>query len=224
MKICTKCGKKKRSDKFRKGHGMCLSCLSFIERERHRKYNEEHREEIDNERRIRLEKRKELQEIKKPIRIKRLKLYQKIYRENNKDKIKEYQIKYRKEHIERLRRMQMEYQRKKLKENVEFRIAYSLRLRIRLALHGKGKSARSWDLIGCNINELKSHLEKQFKPGMSWDNWGIHGWHIDHIIPCKSFDLTKPEEQKKCFHYTNMQPLWAKENLSKGFKIIREAS
>jgi len=59
---------------------------------------------------------------------------------------------------------------------------------------------------------------KQFKPGMTWDNYGYYGWHIDHKVPCSNFDLSKPEEQYKCFHYTNLQPLWAEENLIKGGK------
>lgn len=71
-------------------------------------------------------------------------------------------------------------------------------------------------LVGCSVTDLKKHLEKQFQPGMSWDNWGNDGWHIDHIRPCSSFDLTDPAEQVKCFHYTNMQPLWATDNLKKG--------
>ena len=54
---------------------------------------------------------------------------------------------------------------------------------------------------------------------MTWENHGRYGWHIDHIMPCSSFDLTDPEQQKKCFHYTNLQPLWAHENMSKGAKI-----
>ena len=54
---------------------------------------------------------------------------------------------------------------------------------------------------------------------MTWKNWGVKGWHLDHIIPCASFDLSLPEEQKKCFHYTNLQPLWAEDNLSKGSKL-----
>ena len=72
--------------------------------------------------------------------------------------------------------------------------------------------------MGCSIEELKIHLEKQFRDGMSWNNYGMYGWHIDHIKPCSAFDLTDLEQQKICFHYSNLQPLWAKENLSKGKK------
>lgn len=72
------------------------------------------------------------------------------------------------------------------------------------------------ELIGCSPDELKKHLENQFQPGMTWDNHGLYGWHIDHIRPCASFDLTDPEQQKQCSHYTNLQPLWAQDNLDKG--------
>ena len=67
--------------------------------------------------------------------------------------------------------------------------------------------------MGCTIDELIAHIEKQFKPGMNWSNHGK--WHIDHIRPCSSFELTDIEEQKKCFHFSNLQPLWAEENLKK---------
>lgn len=72
--------------------------------------------------------------------------------------------------------------------------------------------------LGCTIEELKAHLESLFKPGMTWDNWGHTGdvWHLDHIIPLASFDLTDPEQVKLACHYTNLQPLWATENLQKG--------
>lgn len=70
--------------------------------------------------------------------------------------------------------------------------------------------------MGADIETVKKHLESLFQNGMTWDNHGFDGWHIDHIVPCAAFDLTDPEEQKKCFHYTNLQPLWAKDNLSKG--------
>ena len=71
---------------------------------------------------------------------------------------------------------------------------------------------------GCSPIFLISYLESKFTEGMTWDNHGE--WHIDHIIPCCSFNLENEEEQKKCFHYTNLQPLWAKDNLRKGGKIL----
>ena len=81
-------------------------------------------------------------------------------------------------------------------------------------LKGNPKLKTTMKLIGCSIEELKQYLGKQFTEGMSWQNYGK--WHIDHIRPCASFDLKKLNEQKKCFHYSNLQPLWAKDNLCKG--------
>ena len=74
-------------------------------------------------------------------------------------------------------------------------------------------------IIGCTLEQLKKHLENQFTAGMTWKNYGRNGWHIDHIKPCTSFDLTDPKQQRKCFHYSNLQPLWAAENISKGNRI-----
>ena len=68
-------------------------------------------------------------------------------------------------------------------------------------------------LLGCSIEFLKQHLESQFTDGMNWANYGK--WHIDHILPCASFDKSKPEEQSKCFNYSNLQPLWALDNMCK---------
>jgi DNA/RNA endonuclease G (NUC1) len=78
---------------------------------------------------------------------------------------------------------------------------------------------KSRELIGCSPSELKQYIEKQFKLGMTWENYKLHGWEVDHIVPCDSFDLTNVEEQKKCFHYTNLQPLWMRENRQKSCKI-----
>ncbi|NBQ17559.1 hypothetical protein EBU24_04530 [bacterium] len=86
--------------------------------------------------------------------------------------------------------------------------------------NGIGKSKHTMELLGCSIEELKIYLEKQFVKGMCWNNYGKKGWHIDHILPCASFDLTDPEQQKICFHYTNLQPLWAKDNYKKRDKVI----
>jgi len=95
----------------------------------------------------------------------------------------------------------------------EARITENLRRRTRAVLEGINKSDSTLALIGCTSVELKKHLESQFIDGMNWDNYG--DWHIDHIRPCASFDLTSPEEQKICFNYKNLQPLWAKDNLRK---------
>lgn len=78
---------------------------------------------------------------------------------------------------------------------------------------GKNCGLRTQELIGCSYEQFKKHIEKQFKRGMSWDNKGQ--WHIDHIRPLASFDLLKPEEQRRAFHFTNCQPLWNKDNWRK---------
>ena len=74
-------------------------------------------------------------------------------------------------------------------------------------------------MCSSDLNKLKQYLEPQFKPEMNWNNHG-EIWEIDHIKPCSSFDLTDTEQQKQCFHYTNLQPLWAEDNLRKGDKIL----
>jgi hypothetical protein len=81
-------------------------------------------------------------------------------------------------------------------------------------LKGRFKSKRTIELLGCSIEEVWNHLESKFKSGMTKENHGL--WHIDHIKPCASFDLTDPEQQAICFHYTNLQPLWAVDNRRKG--------
>lgn len=102
----------------------------------------------------------------------------------------------------------------------KFRIAVVLRSRLysvlsrRLQLGHKSESVLR--LVGCTLEQLMEHLQSQFAPGMSWNNYGA--WHIDHVRPCASFNLTDPEQQRRCFHYTNLQPLWALDNIRKGRK------
>jgi hypothetical protein len=169
----------------------------------------------------------------------------KLWYLKNKEKIKEYDRKYRKEVFNKKRRERRktdpEYKRRcylimkksrqkpefklkrniylknKLKTDFNYKLIHTIRVRVKDVLRGHSKSDSTINMLGCTINELWIHLEKQFKQGMTRENHGK--WHIDHIIPCSSFDLTKPEEQAKCFHYTNLQPLWASENLAKGSKI-----
>ena len=101
-------------------------------------------------------------------------------------------------------------------ERPHLRVKESLSARVRDAVIRK--RLKTLDFVGCSIQEVCRHLESQFLLGMTWDNYGLHGWHIDHIRPCASFDLTDPEQQKQCFHYTNLQPLWAADNIRKGAK------
>lgn len=105
--------------------------------------------------------------------------------------------------------------------DINLRLSSCLRKRINSVLKGKSKSANTMELIGCSIDYLKNHLENRFQPGMSWDNYGRgdnnkQEWHVDHLIPCCKFDLTKEDEQRKCFHFSNLQPLWSVDNIKKG--------
>ena len=104
--------------------------------------------------------------------------------------------------------------------NPTFKLRHNIARRILLALKEQGadKNKNTVKLLGCSIKEYKDYLEKKFLTNMTWENHG--DWHIDHIKPCASFDLSNPDEQKVCFHYTNTQPLWKKDNLSKGKKFI----
>ena len=126
-------------------------------------------------------------------------------------------IEYRDARIKK--RIEKYKERKKTDLNFKFRMVIRSRMSSALKRKSTKKEKGIIEFLGCSIQEARKHLEKQFKNGMTWENHGNNGWHIDHIIPCASFDLTDPEQQKKCFHYTNLQPLWAHENMSKGAKI-----
>lgn len=111
--------------------------------------------------------------------------------------------------------------RDRLKDCPQAKIMASIRRRVNQALQGRTKSKATPELIGATIDVARAHIEAQFRDGMTWDNWGRgwHGareWHLDHVRPLASFDLTDPEQLQEACHYTNLQPLWAKENLSKG--------
>lgn len=112
--------------------------------------------------------------------------------------------------------------RKRLSINPLARITKRLRDRLyqKVKRAGANKAAPTMELLGCGMDEFKAYLAEKFQVGMTWDNHGRFGWHIDHIKPCSSFDLTDPEQQRACFHYTNLQPLWWSDNLSKSDKII----
>ena len=136
--------------------------------------------------------------------------------ENNKEKHRENNRNWREKNIERVREYHnnlIKYQRK---TDPIKQLIFNVRNRISSVLKNKTKS--SFDIVGCPPIFLKEHLEKQFTDGMSWENHGLYGWHIDHIIPLASAK-TEEEIYKLC-HYTNLQPLWAEDNLKKSNKIL----
>jgi len=110
-----------------------------------------------------------------------------------------------------------EYMRRRLQTNHQARLRNLLRVRLHSALKGIRKSARTLELLGCSIEHLVKHLESKFQPGMSWENQGE--WHVDHIRPLASFDLSDPHQQREACHWTNLQPLWASDNIRKGDKL-----
>jgi len=110
------------------------------------------------------------------------------------------------------------YMAERAENDINFKIKGVLRARVRAAIIRSGgeKSCRTMQLVGCSVPHLRQHLEAKFTDGMTWDNHGE--WHIDHIKPCAAFDLTCERQQRECFNYTNLQPLWAVDNLTKGAK------
>lgn len=110
------------------------------------------------------------------------------------------------------------YSRIRCKTDPEFKIKKLLRTRIYNALKRQQKSLSAISNLGCSIVEFQNYIESKFQPGMTWENWNRYGWHIDHIRPLASFNLTNPLEFQQAVHYTNLQPLWAIDNIKKSDK------
>jgi len=201
------------------------SCLDFF-RKRARIYYAKRRSELSAWMRdYRSKHRDKINAAAKKRRLDNLEEYKARARryastEEYKRKARKYQLAYRAENMDKIRAHQRAHFKKQVESKSNLYLANCIRARVFNVLRGKNKSAATLSLLGCSIEHLKLHLQSQFKPGMHWNNWSLEGWHIDHILPCARFDLSKPEEQRKCFHYTNLQPLWAKENLTKRDKVI----
>lgn len=140
--------------------------------------------------------------------------YMKLWEIKNNKHRKEYRKKYKKEHKNAINK----HERERRKKDHAYRVKKNLRRRVNEVITKSNKKCDSTlKLLGCSLETFLQYMRGQFTEGMSWDNYGK--WHIDHIIPCASFDLTDPEQQRKCFHYTNLQPLWAEDNMKKGSKV-----
>lgn len=142
----------------------------------------------------------------------------KAYKEKNREFYRKYDKIYYQENSEKIIQRSKEYLYNRVENDLGFKILQRCRSRLYKAVKNHSKSARTQELIGCTTDELLKHLESQFTDGMTWENYGE--WHIDHIMPCASFDFSKEEEQRKCFNYKNLQPLWAEDNYRKHDKII----
>jgi hypothetical protein len=114
------------------------------------------------------------------------------------------------------RETQRAYRKQRLANDIEYRLAKNLRARVSNLLKGAGKYGSAVQDLGCSLAEFRFYLESKFQPGMTWENYSFAGWHIDHIKPLNSFNLLDPAEFKLANHFSNLQPLWASDNFSKG--------
>lgn len=195
--------------------------------EKTREYTKNHREENRN---YRIKNADKLKKYLANYRKENPDYYKNWYQENkeeankknnekrreNADAIREGCRRYRKNNREKINKKYNNYIKERKKYDINFKLRLNLRTRIYHAIKSNNakKYGKSLQLVGCTIKELKQHIENQFIKNMNWNNYGE--WQIDHIRPCASFDLTDPEQQKTCFNYMNLQPLWAEENYKKG--------
>ncbi len=143
----------------------------------------------------------------------------KAYYEKNKTEIIEKANEWRETNKERFRATSGRRSKVRRQTDFEYRLKCGLRGAMWSAIRrGKGrKSQKTLDMLGCSVPEFKAHIERQWLQGMSWANYGCRRgqWQFDHIHPYASFDLSDPVQQRKCFHYTNYQPLWWIDNIRK---------
>lgn len=227
MKRCSRCKKEKQLDNFRKNKrykdgffSWCAECEKSYYQENKEKLLKQKKEYYIDNKELILEKVKEYQNSnKEKVREKnkiyreknkeRLKEKQKIYIKKNKDKIKEKSQQYYQDNKEKIHKKQ----KIKRRTNHLFRTANNLRRRINHFIKFKDKSFE--EIVGINLKDFLIYLESKFTDNMSWDKMGKE-IHIDHIIPLSS--AKNESELYKLCHYTNLQPLWAKDNLRKGKK------
>jgi hypothetical protein len=221
-KVCNYCGIEKKIEFFTKSKARCRICLAAIKREKYKENPEPYRRWAKNN----PEKVKENGKNWVKKNPEKNKLKKQKYNLKNKEKNNEYSQNwrknnpdYKKKYNEKNREKLWETEKKR-RENFLVKLSNNIRCRVTNYLKSKNikKNNKTFDIVGCTPEILKEHLEKQFIEGMCWDNYGKFGWHIDHIIPLSS--ASSEEEIFKLCHYTNLQPLWAFDNLSKGNKII----
>ena len=206
MKCCSTCRVEKPLDDFYKNAKRCKAC----ERDYQKKYRDKNR--------TRLNAQRKKWYANLPTEHKdRINKRQLEYNKNRKDFIRAYDKKWRKENPDKVKRYKQKCHEQLMKEDIQYKLASNLRRRLLTANYRGGSAVRH---LGCSVAELKAYLEDRFEQGMSWENYGRKGWHIDHIIPLSHFDLSNEDDIKVACHYTNLQPMWAKHNLRKGNRYV----
>lgn len=218
---CRDCNLKSRRDSYsRNSVGIQAKQAVYRENNRENKRAYDKKARIENIEKAILKGKEKYQKRSKIIKEKRKEYYYK-----NKEKVIASVNNYVQKNKDKVRKAQRENHKNRKANDISYSILKILRTRASSAIKLQGKKCyKTAQLVGCSMQLLLSHLESKFIDGMSWDNYGLKGWHMDHIIPCSSFDLSKPDEQKKCFHYTNLQPLWWYENLKKSNKLNYSSS
>lgn len=162
--------------------------------------------------------------------------YLKVWKARNREKLRVQNAAFKAKHREKYNRLARERTkanrpaanlaakrwRMKALQRPSYRILANIRRRLQKVLKGTRKSEATLKLLGCSVEDFKIYLESRWETGMNWENYGTGSgkWSLDHIIPCAIFDLTKPEHQKRCFHFSNIQPMWSVENSSKHHKVV----
>lgn len=242
FKICGWCGKRKELTCFytRKKNGRetlrneCIPCYSEAKKlfyknnidnvraaqkiSRFKRFSK--RQEYDKLRRIAFKDQLKAEAaFRYACNSEKVKNKRKAYYYRNKKKVIALNNTYFLKNKDRLRAAQRLNYKKRKQNDISFSITATLRSRVLSAIKNKGvKCIRTSAIIGCSVKDLMLHLESQFSNGMTWDNHGMRGWHIDHKIPCCKFDMSDTKEQLKCFNYKNLQPLWWLDNIKKGGK------
>lgn len=218
MKICIKCKIDKELNEFHKHKSSkdgyetkCKQCRKFYQDKYNKKYYKENKEEIDKHSKEYYGNNKEKINNRSKIQSK------KYYKENKVERLKHmkeynasHHVKERKKtQIQKKREQESKLYHSKYKFDIYFKLKKSLRIRLNQLLKKNNihKTLSALKLIGCTVEEYKQHIEKQWLPELTWNNYGTV-WEIDHIIPCVEFDLNDLKQQEKCFHYTNLRPLF----------------
>lgn len=150
--------------------------------------------------------------------------YNKKYRDKNYNILLNKQREFREKNREYVNARYREYFAYRMNNDIQFKTRYVIRRLCNTAIRNQKakKLFKIENLIGISLAKVKLWLEMNFEEGMNWDNYGLNGWTIDHIEPCANFDLSDPEEQKKCMHWSNLTPMWHKDNNAKNNKNLNE--